>query len=88
MAKQEKGVAAGLPPAGNRTATTKIQTRPSRSKQKNQSCQRAYSMRFFKHAGLKGAWTMRDGGVENSPYGAIRLRLLTYLMRLAALFDR
>ena len=45
LAKQEKGVAAGLPPASNRTATTEVQTRPGKSKSKTACRQRAYPMR-------------------------------------------
>ncbi|WP_295764085.1 hypothetical protein [Undibacterium sp.] len=35
MAKQEKGVAAGLPPASNRTTTKEVKTRLGNSKQKH-----------------------------------------------------
>jgi hypothetical protein len=34
LAKQEKGVVAGLPPASDRTTTTEVETRPSQSKAK------------------------------------------------------
>jgi hypothetical protein len=34
LAKQEKGVAAGLPPASNRTSTKEVKTRPGHSKAK------------------------------------------------------
>jgi hypothetical protein len=38
-------LAAGLPPASNRTATTEVQTRPGKSKSKTACRQHAYSMR-------------------------------------------
>jgi hypothetical protein len=35
LAKQEKGVAAGLPPASNLTSTKEVKTRPGKSKPKS-----------------------------------------------------
>jgi hypothetical protein len=34
LAKQEKGVATGLPPVGNRTSTTEMEIKPGNSKPK------------------------------------------------------
>jgi hypothetical protein len=32
-------------------------------KSRKHACQHAYSMRFFKHIGLRAAWNMRSGGM-------------------------
>jgi hypothetical protein len=61
LAKQKRWLAAGLPPAGNLTATKKIKTRPEQQQIKPPPSHCAYSMRFFKHTGLRAAWNMRAG---------------------------
>jgi hypothetical protein len=78
LAKQEKGVAAGLPPASNLTSTKEVKTRPGHRKPKTACRQRAYSMRATGLCARRSAWNM-GGGVAcfEIPCGAIRLRLLT-----------
>jgi hypothetical protein len=79
LAKQEKGVAAGLPPASNRPATTEVETRPSNSKPKTACRQRAYSMRLAGLCCLKkrmGYAPWLCGLAANRiPFGAACVRL-------------
>jgi hypothetical protein len=87
LAKQEKGVAAGLPPASNRTATTEVQTRPGKSKSKTACRQHAYSMRPPGLCAWRRAWNMRSGRMlmkfDTAPideaHCALRLRLTAFL---------